>query len=98
MTAQKELAELNATTGNWSDETERKAAHWVDKHGPAIAELIEAIAPFARYAVVEREMGGARAKTGVFMAVHSSIAGRAELTIEDLERADALYRKLTEPK
>jgi hypothetical protein len=44
MSAQKELVELNATTGHWSDETERKAAHWVDKHGPSIAELIQAAA------------------------------------------------------
>lgn len=37
MSAQKQLVELNATKGNWSDATEAKAAGWVDKHGPAIA-------------------------------------------------------------
>lgn len=98
MNAQEELAELIKIASETPCIGSLRASLFLRKHGPAIAELIEAIAPFARYAVVEREMGGPRPKTGAFTAVHSSIAGSAELTIEDLERADTLFRKLTEPK
>lgn len=42
MSALKQLEAINATAGSWSDETEAKAAGWVDKYGEAVAELINA--------------------------------------------------------
>lgn len=48
MTAQQQLAELNAIDGSWSDATEAKAAGWVDKNGNAVAELIAAVGKWRR--------------------------------------------------
>lgn len=41
MTAQQQLAELNAIDGSWSDATEAKAAGWVDRNGGDVARLLQ---------------------------------------------------------
>ena len=92
MSAQKELVELNATTGHWSDETERKAAHWVDRHGPSIAELIEEASRRPNY-------NGASNRwvvTGFGIDIQFGSLLEAERFIH--ERIRASLRKLTEPK
>lgn len=62
----------------------------------AAPELLEALQPFARYLEVLQEMGGNTPKTGPYMAVSSSIAGDAEITVEDMIAARAAIRKATE--
>lgn len=49
----------------------------------------EALKPFARYLDVLDTMGGNTPRSGVYCGVTSSVAGEAEITIEDMQAARA---------
>ena len=83
MTAQQQLAELNAVDGNWSDATEAKAAGWVDKHGSTVAELLD---------VMARLRAHNDAPFGSIETPMLSVKEYADLCV----RRDAALRKLTQ--
>lgn len=83
MTAQQQLAELNATTGNWSDATESIAAGWVDKHGSTVAELLDVMAKLHAHN---------KAPFGSIDTPMLGVAEYADLCV----RRDAALRKLTQ--
>lgn len=84
-----EYAGCGSHEAEWTSEANKRLAF-------AAPELLEALRPFARYLEVLQEMGGNTPKTGPYMAVSSSIAGDAEITVEDMISARAAIRKATE--
>lgn len=54
----------------------------------AAPQMAEALAPFAAYERIRQTMGGTTTRDGVIWNVESR-AGRAEITVEDMQRAIA---------